>query len=184
MSLELVSDQFYSRSLNSSYPPFYSSDGFSYTSPWFIVPTLLFGYTILCGGTRYLQVRHNPLFNNSSNSSNDSTTPSIMNHLSPLGKLITLLSILVTFSFVVDAVVIVLRAFIESTWTSATLSYYIVTSYLAWTISVIMSSQEMQLFGRWYWIQYVFWLLALFLETSIGWLWAMGIKYSGNGQSK
>ncbi|CAO3587296.1 unnamed protein product [Absidia cylindrospora] len=181
MSLELANDQFDSRSLNSSYPPFYSSDGFSYTSPWFIVPTLLFGYTVLCGGSRYLQLRHNPLF---SNNSNDSSTLSTINCLSPLGKLVALLSVIVTFSFVVDAAVIVVRAFVESTWTSATLSYYIVTSYLAWTFSIIMLSQETQLFGRWYWIQYVFWFLALFLETSIGWLWATGIKYSGNGQNE
>ncbi|KAI8337667.1 P-loop containing nucleoside triphosphate hydrolase protein [Chlamydoabsidia padenii] len=105
-----------------------------------------------------------------------------MSLLSPLGKLVALLSIIVTFSFVIDAAVIVLRVFIDNTWTSATLSYYVVTSYLAWTLSLILLTQEFQTFGQWYWIQYTYWILAMFMDGSVGWLWAMGLKYSRGEQ--
>ncbi|SAL97491.1 hypothetical protein [Absidia glauca] len=172
MSFALAQDQ---SNVDSIYPPFYSSHAFAFSSPWFIAPTILISYILLCGGTRYLQIRHNPLFSNSNHSSS-------LARLSSLGKLVALLSIIVTFSFVVDAAVIVLRVFIEGTWTSVTLSYYIVTSYLAWTLSLILLTQETQAFGQWYWIQYAFWILATLTDCSIGWLWALGLKYSRDDQ--
>jgi ATP-binding cassette subfamily B (MDR/TAP) protein 6 len=176
MSFALAQDQSH---VNSIYPPFYSSHAFAFSSPWFIAPTILISYILLCGGTRYLQIRHNPLFSNGNHSSSSSLA-----RLSSLGKLVALLSIIVTFSFVVDAAVIVLRVFIEGTWTSVTLSYYIVTSYLAWTLSLILLTQETQAFGQWYWIQYAFWILATLTDCSVGWLWALGLKYSRDDQGK
>ncbi|KAI9301629.1 hypothetical protein BJ944DRAFT_168748 [Cunninghamella echinulata] len=154
-----------------SYPPYYSSsDTLSWTSPLFFTPTFLFIFIFFSGLIRYIQTSHDSTITRSLTANN--------NQLSALGKLISLLSLAVLFSFLGDAIVLISRALIESTWTSMTLAYYITLSYLAWTLSVILATYEIQLFGQWEWIQYSFWFLATFLDLTVAWLWIMGIKHA------
>ncbi|ORX62569.1 hypothetical protein DM01DRAFT_318095 [Hesseltinella vesiculosa] len=101
--------------------------------------------------------------------------------MSAFSKLIIALTAVIVFSYIADAAVLVSRAFIEGTWTSASLAYYILTSYLAWTLALLSLAYESQLNRQWYWIQYAFWLMATVLDVTVAWLWAMGFKHPKDG---
>ncbi|CAO3628668.1 unnamed protein product [Cunninghamella blakesleeana] len=152
-----------------SYPPYYSSsETISFTSPLFFTPTILFIFIFISGLFRYIQTYDAKSLNNDRATEYQS---------SALAKLISLLPFILSLTFIGDAIVLISRVFIESTWTSFTLAYYICLSYVAWTLSVILATYEIQLFGHWQIVQYFFWFMATFLDLTIGWLWAMGIKH-------
>ncbi|KAI8074014.1 P-loop containing nucleoside triphosphate hydrolase protein [Gongronella butleri] len=149
------------------FPPYYSAGDWTFASPFVFVPTLLLVFMATAGGVRYLQAPRRP---------SADTQP-----LSAFSRLIAYLTLLVVLSYMADAAVLVSRAFIEGTWTSAVLAYSILASYLAWTLALIMLVYEAQVFRQWYWIQYAFWLLAALLDATTAWTWTMAVKHPRNG---
>lgn len=150
------------------FPPYYSSDGFVWSTPFVIGPTILLGTIVLFGLPRYLH-NHN-WFHEASTSTNNNSRP-----LSAFSKFIVLLALLISTTFIIDAIVIVTRAIVEEHWTSSVLAYYIGVSWLSWTLSLGALADETQKYSQWYWIQYLFWIIAVLNDTFVGWLWMMGV---------
>lgn len=144
------------------FPPHYSSDGFVWSTPFVIGPSILLGIIVLFGLPRYLHNRFHEA----------STNP---RPLSAFSKFIVFLALIITTTFLIDAIVIVARAIVEDLWTSSVLAYYIGVSWSAWTLSLGALADETQKFSQWYWVQYLFWIIAVLNETFVGWLWMMGV---------
>ncbi|KAG2230304.1 hypothetical protein INT48_001070 [Thamnidium elegans] len=143
------------------FPPYYSSDEFSWSTPFVIGPTVLLGTIVLFGLPRYLY--------------NSVQETSRVRALSTFSKLIIVLLVFVTGTFIADALVIISRAIIDEHWTSSVLAYYIGISWLSWTFSLGALADETQKYSQWYWIQYLFWVIAALNDSVIGWFWMMGI---------
>lgn len=143
------------------FPPYNSSDEFSWSTPFVIGPTVLLGTIVLLGLPRYLY--------------NSTQETSRVRALSTFSKLIIVLLVFVTGTFIADALVIITRAIIDEHWTSSVLAYYIGISWLSWTFSLGALADETQKYSQWYWIQYLFWVIAALNDSVIGWFWMMGI---------
>ncbi|KAI8364572.1 hypothetical protein BD560DRAFT_402776 [Blakeslea trispora] len=148
----------------SLFPPFYSVDQFTWSTPFVIGPSILIAVLLIFGIPRYLHNHH---------SSNDS--PIISRHLTAFSKFLVFLCFVVMITLIADATVIVTRAVLEQYWTSSVLAIYVGISWLAWALSLFALADETQQFGKWYWTQYLFWILAVCSDTLVGWLWAMTI---------
>ncbi|KAI8327030.1 ABC transporter type 1, transmembrane domain-containing protein, partial [Choanephora cucurbitarum] len=135
----------------SLFPPSYSVDQFTWSSPFVIGPSILLGVF----------------------SSNGSSI--INRRLTAFSKFLVFLCFVVVFTLIADATVIVTRAILEQYWTSSVLAFYIGISWLAWALSLFALADETQQFGKWYWTQYLFWILAVVSDTLVGWLWTMAI---------
>ncbi|KAG2210102.1 hypothetical protein INT46_010307 [Mucor plumbeus] len=141
------------------FPPFYSIDEFIWSTPFVYGPTLLLIILITFGVPRYYH-----------NINKQST------NLSSWSKFITFSCLIVSITFVFDSIVFVTRAITEQYWTSTVLAYYIAVSWLSWSLCIIALVNEAQLNqNHWYWIPYLFWFLAIAMETVVGWYWLMGI---------
>ncbi|CAO0795626.1 unnamed protein product [Mucor circinelloides] len=141
-------------------PPFYSIDEFVWSTPFVYGPTLLLIIIITLAVPRYY-------YNINKQS---------IAILSSWSKLVGFACVVVSITFVFDAVVLVTRAITEEYWTSTVLAYYIAVSWISWSISIIALVNEAQLNqNHWYWIQYLFWFVAVAMETVVGWYWMMGI---------
>ncbi|KAG2199718.1 hypothetical protein INT47_012854 [Mucor saturninus] len=145
------------------FPPYYSSDEFVWTTPFVIGPSILLGTLALVGLPRYLHNRFHQ------------TSATTTRPLSTFSKFIVLLAVIITSSFLVDALVIVARVIVDDHWTSSVLAYYIIVSWLAWTLSLAALADETQKFSQWFWVQYLFWIIAVLNDTFVGWLWMMGV---------
>lgn len=142
------------------FPPFYSIDQFVWSTPFVYGPTLLLIIIITLAVPRYYY-----------NINKQSTSI-----LSSWSKLIAFACAIVSITFLFDAIVLVTRAITEEYWTSSVLAYYIAVSWISWSISIIALVSEAQLnHNHWYWIQYLFWFVAVAMETVVGWYWMMGI---------
>ncbi|KAI7900968.1 uncharacterized protein BX663DRAFT_475984 [Cokeromyces recurvatus] len=137
-------------------------------TPLFFIPTILFIFVSVIGLFRYNQTRHVPW--------KDVFSPLVspQERLSPLSKLIVYLAATVTFSFLLDSFILLARVMFDSHLAIMTM-YYIGIAWLTWVIALICLMDESHKFSRWYWSQYLFFLLAAFGETIIGWLWLMNI---------
>lgn len=140
------------------FPPYYSGEEFVWSTPFVIGPTVLLGTIIATGFPRYL-------YNRTQESSQ------VIRPLSAFSKLIVSLSLIVTITLIADALVIISRAIIDEYWTSTVLAYYISISWLSWIFSLGALADESRKYSQWYWIQYLFWILATINDTVIGWLW-------------
>lgn len=141
------------------FPPFYSIDEFIWSTPFVYGPTLLLIILITFGAPRYYH-----------NINKQST------NLSSWSKFIAFACLIVSITFVFDSIVLITRAITEQYWTSTVLAYYIAVSWLSWSLCIIALVNEAQLNqNHWYWIQYLFWFLAVAMETVVGWYWLMGI---------
>lgn len=151
------------------FPPFYSSGLIFYSTPLFFTPTILLAFVLLVGSLRYLQTKHVPW--------QDISSPLVSpdRRLSPLSRLIVVLSSLVTVTFLLDALVVVIRVFLDEGSLSVMLVYYIAISWLAWVISLVCLLDESHKFSKWYWLQYTFFAMAAVGETCVAWLWLVGV---------
>ncbi|KAI8051073.1 uncharacterized protein B0P05DRAFT_562857 [Gilbertella persicaria] len=145
------------------FPPFYSVDQFTWSTPFVIGPTILLTTLLVFGIPRYLNNHH---FNN---------TVTLHRHLTAFSKFLVCLCFIVAITWIADAAVIVTRAILEHYWTSSVLAFYTGISWLAWALSLFTLADETQHYGKWYWTQYLFWVLAVASDTVVGWLWIMGI---------
>jgi ATP-binding cassette subfamily B (MDR/TAP) protein 6 len=153
-------------------PPIVVNDEFIWSTPVVYGPTLLLAITLFIGIPRYIYVTtHYHLH-----------SESLLYQLSSFSKVIIYLCTLVTTSFVLDAVVIIARAIFADVWTSSELAFYIGISWLSWVISLAFLFHESQLFGKWYWTQYIFWEAAFLTETLVGWLWLNGVTRPKEGK--
>lgn len=152
------------------FPPFYSSGLFVYSTPLFFTPTILLAFVVLVGSLRYfLQTKNVPW--------QDISSPLISpdRRLSPLSRLIVVLSCVVTSSFFLDGLVVIVRVLLDQGSLSVMLVYYIGISWLAWVISLACLLDESHKFSKWYWLQYTYFAMAAAGETLVAWLWLMGI---------
>lgn len=157
------------------FPPYYSLDEFVWSTPFVIGPCILLGTIVLFGLPRYLS-NHNKLwFHDDTDDQAVENTTNNSRPLSTFSKFIVSLCLIVSTSFIADAIVIVIRAIIDQHWTSSVLAFYIVVSWLAWAFSLGALADETQKNSVWYWVQYLFWVIATLNETVVGWLWMMGV---------
>jgi ATP-binding cassette subfamily B (MDR/TAP) protein 6 len=165
--------------ISNPFPPSYSVDEFIWSSPFVYGPCVLIITSLLVGLPRYL---YNTQF---VIQDQNAQTP-----LSTLAKLVICLCLIVITTFIADAIVIVSRAIIDQFWTSSVLAFYIGVSWLGWTLSLLALANETQSHHKWYWTQYLFWILAVSMETIVGWFWLMGVlrpepgKYKGFKEPK
>lgn len=162
------------------FPPYYSSDEFIWSTPFVVGPSILLGTIVLLGLPRYLHNHSYKWFQDDTTNFNTSTEinytiTSTSRPLSTFSKLIVFLCFIVSSSFIADALVIVSRAIIDDHWTSTVLAFYIGISWLSWIFSLGALADETQKNFKWYWIQYLFWIIATLNDTVVGWLWLMGI---------
>ncbi|KAG2190656.1 hypothetical protein INT46_010220 [Mucor plumbeus] len=148
------------------FPPYIN--GFSYTTPFFFIPTCLLAFVSVIGLCRYLHTKQV--------SWQDISSPLVSpdRRLSPLSKLIVYMCCLITMSYLLDTGVVVAKVFLLGDL-SIILVYYIGVSWLSWAVSLLCLMDESHKFSKWYWLQYTFFALATMGETIIGWLWAVGI---------
>lgn len=160
------------------FPPFYSSGVFTFSTPLFFTPTILLGFIVTVGFFRYLHTKNTAW--------QDVFSPLVSpdRRLSPLSKLILALSCFVTFTFLVDTLVVVARVFANEGTMPATFIYYIVTSWIAWVIAIICLLDESHKFSTWHWLQYTFFAMAAAGETLVAWLWAISIYKPRPGMIK
>ncbi|RCI05410.1 Homocysteine S-methyltransferase 1 [Rhizopus stolonifer] len=85
----------------------------------------------------------------------------------------SLLSCLITFSFLCDAIVIVLRV-VDKEKLPVMLVYYTALSWVAWIVSLVCLMDESHKFSKWYWIQYLYFAAAVIADTVLAWFWAVG----------
>lgn len=159
------------------FPPYYSSDEFVWSTPFVIGPSILLGSIVLFGLPRYLQ-NNNKWWFHDSNTVTNATEAAIATPTRPLStfsKLIVFLCLIVSTSFVADALVVVLRAIIDEHWSSTVLAFYIGASWLAWSFSLGALADETQKHSKWYWTQYLFWVIATLNDTVVGWFWLIGV---------
>lgn len=151
------------------FPPFYSSGVFTFSTPLFFTPTILLGFVVTVGLLRYLHTKNTAW--------QDISSPLISpdRRLSPLSRLIIAISCLVTVSFLLDTLVVVTRVFVDEGSLSITFIYYIVTSWLAWVISLVCLVDESHKFSTWHWLQYTFFAMAAAGETLVAWLWIVSV---------
>lgn len=155
------------------FPPYYSLDEFIWSTPFVIGPSILLGTIVLFGLPRSLS-NHNKLwFHDDENDINNDDR--ITRPLSTFSKLIVFLCLIVSTSFIAEAIVIVIRAIIDEHWTSSVLAFYIGVSWLSWAFSLGALADETQKNSKWYWIQYLFWIIATLQDTVVGWLWITGV---------
>ncbi|KAI7879639.1 hypothetical protein K492DRAFT_131214 [Lichtheimia hyalospora FSU 10163] len=81
------------------------------------------------------------------------------------------MSITIVLTFMVDAGIFTARAILNKHWTSTVLAYYIGVSWMAWILGLMAMTHEAHNFGRWSWVQYIFWMTATLGESLIAWLW-------------
>lgn len=148
------------------FPPYIN--GFSYTTPFFFIPTCLLAFVGVIGFCRYLHTKQVPW--------QDISSPLVSpdRRLSPLSKLIVYMCCLITMSYLLDTAVVVAQVFLQGDL-STILVYYIGVSWLAWAVSLLCLMDESHKFSKWYWLQYTFFALATMGEAIIGWLWTVGI---------
>lgn len=159
--------------MSNPFPPSYSVDEFVWSSPFVYGPSILIITSILVGLPRYL---YNTQF--------VIQDPNAQTRLSTLSKLLICLCLIIIFTFIADATVIVIRAIIEQFWTSSVLAFYTGVSWFGWTLSLLALANETQFHHKWYWTQYLFWILAVAMETIICWFWLMGVLGSEPGTYK
>lgn len=148
------------------FPPFYSSGVITFSSPMFYVPTVLFVFVSTVGLYRYLHTKNVPWQDISS----PLVTPN--RRLSPLSRLVVVLSCLVTVTFLFDTAVVIVRVILEEGYLSLMLVYYIAFSWIAWVLSLVCLMDESHKFSKWHWLQYTFYAMATAGETLVAWLWA------------
>lgn len=154
-------------------PPIVINDEFIWSTPVVYGPTLLLIITLFIGIPRYIFVKTNYHLH----------AESLLHQLSSFSKVIIYLCLFITLSFVFDAIVVISRAIFASVWTSSELAFYIAISWLSWVISLVFLFHESQVFGKWYWTQYIFWEAAFLTETLVGWLWLNGVTRPKEGKS-
>jgi ATP-binding cassette subfamily B (MDR/TAP) protein 6 len=163
--------------ISNPFPPSYSVDEFIWSSPFVYGPSILIISTLLVGLPRYL---YNTPFVAASN---------VQLPLSTFSKFLISLCLIVICTLIADAAVITCRAIIDQFWTSSVLAFYIGVSWSAWTLSLMALTNETQAHHQWYWTQYWFWILAVCMETIVGWYWMKGAirpepgKYRGELRS-
>lgn len=92
-------------------------------------------------------------------------------------KLILYLCFFIIFTFVLDSYVITIRILLtDSSEDYLERVYYIGTSWLAWTISLVFWMKK----GK---CIVLFWELSLFVETVIGWFWFNNRSYENTGNN-
>lgn len=152
-----------------SFPPFELNESLKTYSPLFYTPTLLIIFNAVIGTIRYLTTKNIPW--------QDISSPLAprQNRLTALSKLIIFLACSVTFSFLLDTIVVLARVFLEQGALSVLYIYYIGVSWFAWAIGILFLLDESHKFLKWYWIQYFFFALAALGETCVGWVWIVGV---------
>lgn len=148
------------------FPPFNSSGVITFSSPMFYVPTVLLLFVSTVGLYRYSHTKNVPWQDISS----PLVTPN--RRLSPLSRLVVVLSCLVTVTFLFDTAVVIARVILEEGSLSLMLVYYIAFSWIAWVVSLVCLMDESHKFSKWYWLQYTFYAMATAGETLVAWLWA------------
>ncbi|KAI7868229.1 hypothetical protein BDF14DRAFT_1794250 [Spinellus fusiger] len=157
-------------------PPYYSSGIFVWSSPFFIVSTVLITLVIACGLGRYGSTYHI-----TGTTGQFKPTQLLSRELSPLSKLIVILSLVVIISFLGDAAVLVTRVFVDGYWMSTLLAYSIACCWAAWVINVGMLFRETYLFSKWHWLPYVFWSTAFVGDSLMCGLWVLAIYHPRPG---
>ncbi|KAI9315947.1 hypothetical protein BX666DRAFT_2028189 [Dichotomocladium elegans] len=150
---------------SSPFPPIYSAGPLTWETPLFLTPTALLSLVIFAGLVRCLFTRDVSWVEAGGRG---------RMRLSPLSRLAVAVSITVQLTFVAEAIVFATRAVLDKHWTSTVLAYYIGMSWIAWLVSLIWMTDEAHKYGRWSWVQYVFWLAVAAGETLVGYLWLIG----------
>ncbi|KAG2181371.1 hypothetical protein INT43_008954 [Umbelopsis isabellina] len=163
------------------YPPNYSSGNFTWQSPYFITSTALITFILVAGIGRFLLTKDYLSGPRLAPNAIILGGPQAFRAASALTKLILVLCFIVITTFVGDAAVIVVRALVNSHWTSSVLAYYTFVSVTAWALLLATATDETRKFLQWSWVQYTFWYVSALTETAIAWMWAMGILKPRDG---
>lgn len=157
------------------FPPIYSAGPLTWETPLFLTPTALLSVIAILGLGRYLSTRSHPLFL-------DAARLRQRRRMTALSKLVLAMSITILMTFMVDAGVFTARAILDKHWTSTVLAYYIGVSWLAWIFGLMTMTHEAHNFGRWSWVQYIFWMTATLGESLIAWLWLVAFLSPRTGK--
>ncbi|KAI8099088.1 uncharacterized protein BX664DRAFT_12834 [Halteromyces radiatus] len=147
-----------------------SSDQLEIGSILFISPTIILSFIILFSLGRLLHTRASPWIDIDVQATRSRSWTAFT-------KLIIVLCIGVNLTFLIDASSMIARVMETSVWISKLLIFYEAASFMAWMVCLWTLLDELYKFGQIYWIQYIFWCVALLTETSVGWLWALSIKH-------
>lgn len=79
------------------------------------------------------------------------------------------LHFIVTASFVIDCITVVIGIVIDQWVISFSLVCYNSLCYIAWSINLTLLMNESKRYPRWHWIQYMFWFITLVIDTVVGW---------------
>jgi hypothetical protein len=129
---------------------------FSLYNLFLFVPVFLLSYIILFGIYRLVRLRkveRNPLIERQ--------------RLSPLSRLIYVISGFILLSYLADCAVIIIRALESKVWTSNYIVFYDVGSWAAWVLNLLLMIYERKKLGKWSSVNYCFYLLSLFTESLV-----------------
>jgi len=84
---------------------------------------------------------------------------------SSISKSINLLSTFVMLSYLLDCIIIMIRALESRVWTSTFIVLYDVISWFAWVINLTLIVLERKRFGKLSWVNLTFYLLSNITET-------------------
>ncbi|CAG8518945.1 18668_t:CDS:10, partial [Racocetra persica] len=131
-----------------------------------IYPSCLLLYIIIFGGYRYFYIIRNPSGYSPLNNNRLSRR-----RLTPLIRAIYGFSDIVLLSYLADCVAVIIRALESKTWTSTVIVYYDVICLIAWIMNMSLMALERQNFGKWSWVNYLFYWVSLTGEALIFYLW-------------
>lgn len=87
----------------------------------------------------------------------------------PFSRFFLALHFIVTASFVIDCITVAIGIVIDQWVISFSLVCYNSLCYIAWSINLTLLMNESTRYPRWHWIQYMFWFIALVIDTVVGW---------------
>ncbi|RIB18679.1 hypothetical protein C2G38_2085056 [Gigaspora rosea] len=95
----------------------------------------------------------------------------IRRRLTPLIRTIYGFSNIILLSYLADCAAVMIRALESKTWTSTVIIFYEVVCLIAWFLNMCLMALERQNFGKWSWVNYLFYWISLTGETLIFYLW-------------
>ncbi|CAG8715954.1 9582_t:CDS:1, partial [Scutellospora calospora] len=131
-----------------------------------IYPLCLLLYIIIFGFYRYYYALRAPR----NYSLLDDSRP-LRRRLTPLIRAIYGFSDIIILSYLADSLVVIIRALESKTWTSSVMVFYDIVCLISWVLNLSLMALERQRFGKWSWVNYLFYWISLVGEALIFYLW-------------